>query len=60
MIGFLVSDFGNKGLTEMNRTRLTNDFTEKVNDKLGLRGSALLVAYTCNLLLENGNIRKTS
>lgn len=60
MIGFLVSDFGNKGLTEMNRTRLTNDFTEKVNDKLGLRGSALLVAYVCNLLLENGNIRKTS
>lgn len=30
MIGFFVSDFGNKGLTEMNRTRLTNDFTEKV------------------------------
>lgn len=59
MIGFFISDFGNKGLTEIHRTRLTNDFTEKVKDKPGLRGAALLLAYMYNLLLENGNARKT-
>lgn len=32
MIGLFISDFGNKGSTEIHGTRPTNDFTEKVKD----------------------------